>query len=126
MRKDLIMPAAGLFLLPWIAVLWGTLPDAYPAQHWRAAWVGFDAAEALGLLTSAWLLRRGDPRAPFAAIGTATLLLADAWFDVMTAGDDVVFSVLLAVGLELPLAAFCVRAAVRSLPRAVRAVPAYV
>ncbi|WP_439383842.1 hypothetical protein [Amycolatopsis lexingtonensis] len=37
---------------------------------------GFDAAEAFGLLATAWLLGRVDPRTPFAAIGTATLLLA--------------------------------------------------
>ncbi|MFJ1760260.1 hypothetical protein ACIOD2_08080 [Amycolatopsis sp. NPDC088138] len=118
MRK--VFWAAGLCLLPWIAVLGMTLPDVYPAQHWRLAWTGFDAAEALGLLVTAWLLGRGDPRMPFAAIGTATLLLADAWFDVVTAGDDVVFSLLMA-GLEVPLALACLSVA---LPRPV--VPAHV
>ncbi|WP_290053106.1 hypothetical protein [Amycolatopsis solani] len=45
----------------------------WAAQHWWPAWTGFDAAEACGLLATAWLLGRGDPRTPFAAIGTATL-----------------------------------------------------
>ena len=103
--------AAGLCLLPWIVILGTTLPDGYPAQHWRLAWTGFDAAEAFGLLATAWLLGRDDPRTPFAAIGTATLLLADAWFDVVTAGDDVVFSLLMA-GLEVPLALACLSVAV--------------
>jgi hypothetical protein len=111
--------AAGLCLLPWIAVLGLTLPDVYPAQHWRLAWTGFDTAEAFGLLATAWLLGRDDPRTPFAAIGTATLLLADAWFDVVTAGDDVVFSLLMA-GLEVPLALACLSVAVP------RRVPAHV
>jgi len=118
MRK--VFWAAGLCLLPWIAVLGMTLPDVYAAQHWRLAWTGLDAAEAVGLLTTAWLLGRGDPRTPFAAIGTATLLLTDAWFDVVTAGDDVVFSLLMA-GLEVPLALACLAVAV---PRPV--VPAHV
>jgi hypothetical protein len=110
--------AAGLCLLPWIAVLGMTLPDVVQAQHWRLAWTGFDAAEAFGLLATAWLLGRGDPRTPFAAIATATLLLADAWFDVVTAGD-VVFSLLMA-GLEVPLALACLSVA------APRPVPAHV
>ncbi|MDX3225143.1 hypothetical protein [Streptomyces sp. ME19-01-6] len=92
-----------------------TLPDSYPAQHWRVAWVGLDMLEIAGLLTSAVLLRRGDHRAPLASIATAVLLLVDAWFDVMTAGRDVVFSLVLACTLELPLAALCAVVALRPL-----------
>lgn len=116
MRKDLVgrvLLAAGVALVPWLAVLWTTLPDPYPAQHWRVAWVGFDALEIAGLLTSAVLVRRSDHRAPLASIATAVLLLVDAWFDVMTAGRDVVFSLALACTLELPLAILCAVAALR-------------
>lgn len=102
--------AAGLALLPWIAVLGATLPEVVAAQHWRLAWTGFDAAEAVGLLLTAWLLGRGDARTPLVATATATLLLADAWFDVVTAGDDVVFSLFMA-GLEVPLALACLSVA---------------
>ncbi|MBB5938777.1 hypothetical protein [Streptomyces zagrosensis] len=117
MRKDLVgrlLLAAGLALVPWLAVLWTTLPDSYPAQHWRVAWVGFDALEIVGLLTSAVLVRRGGHRAPLASMATAVLLLVDAWFDVMTAGHDVVFSLVLACTLELPLAALCAVVALRT------------
>ncbi|MFJ8942827.1 hypothetical protein ACIRG4_05990 [Streptomyces sp. NPDC102395] len=116
MREGLVgrvLLAAGLALVPWLAVLWTTLPDAYSAQHWRVAWVGFDALEIAGLLTSAVLVRRSDRRAPLASIATAVLLLVDAWFDVVTAGRDVVFSLVLACTLELPLAALCAVAALR-------------
>ncbi|MCR6484154.1 hypothetical protein M8542_15130 [Amycolatopsis sp. OK19-0408] len=115
--KRRLLWAAGLCLLPWIAVLATTLPDTAVAQHWRLAWTGFDAAEALGLLVTAWLLARTDPRAPLAATATATLLLADAWFDVTTAGSDVGLSLLMAA-LEVPLALVCLSVA--------RAVPAHV
>lgn len=87
-----------------------------PAQHWRVAWVawvGFDALEIAGLLTSAVLVRRSDHRAPLASIATAVLLLVDAWFDVMTAGYYVVISPALARTLELPLAALCAVVALR-------------
>ncbi|WP_406136841.1 hypothetical protein [Streptomyces sp. NBC_01089] len=116
MRNNLVgrlLLAAGLALVPWLVVLWTTLPDPYPAQHWRVVWVGFDALEIAGLLTSAVLVRRGDHRAPLASIATAVLLLVDAWFDVMTAGHDVVLSLALACTLELPLAALCAVVALR-------------
>ncbi|MFJ2575148.1 hypothetical protein ACIOYT_32655 [Streptomyces halstedii] len=109
MRKNLVgrlLLAAGLALVLWLAVLWTTLPDPYPAQHWRVAWVGFDALEIAGLLTSALLVRRTDHRAPLPSIATAVLLLV-AWFDVVTAGHCVVISLALACTLELPLAALC-------------------
>lgn len=107
--------AAGLCLLPWIAVLGLTLPDVAQAQHWRLAWTGFDSAEAAGLLLTAWLLGRGDERTPPAATATATLLLADAWFDVATAGSDVGFSLLMAA-LEVPLALACLSVAAPKRP----------
>ncbi|KOV73116.1 hypothetical protein ADL01_18755 [Streptomyces sp. NRRL WC-3618] len=116
MRKNLVgrvLLTAGLALVPWLAVLWATLPASYSAQRWRVAWVGFDALEIAGLLTSALLVRRGDRRAPLATVATAVLLLVDAWFDVMTAGGDVVMSLVVACTLELPLAALCAVAALR-------------
>jgi hypothetical protein len=125
MRKNLIeglLLAAGLALVPWLAVLWTTLPDTYPTQHWRVAWVSFDALEIAGLLTSAVLVRHGDHWAPLASIATAVLLLVDAWFDVMTAGHYVVISLTLTCTLELPLAALCAVVALR--PPMVASVPA--
>jgi len=127
MREDLVgraLLAVGVALVPWLAVLWTTLPEPSSAQHWRVACVGFDALEIAGLLTSAALVRRSDRRAPLASIATAVLLLADAWFAVMTAGRDVVFSLAPACMLELPLAIVCSVAALR--PPAVVSVRAVV
>lgn len=126
MRRDLagrLLLAAGMTLVPWLALLWMTVPDSYPAQHWRVAWVGFDMLEIAGLLTSAVLVRRRDHRAPLASIATAVLLLVDAWFDVTAAGRDVVFSLVPACTMELPLAVLCAVVALRP-PVAVPARPA--
>ncbi len=64
---------------------------------------------------TAWLLRRGDPRAALTATAGAALLLADAWFDVCTAAPGPGRLVALAeAGLaEVPLAAAGVWLAVR-------------
>ncbi|CAM5660206.1 hypothetical protein SALBM311S_09873 [Streptomyces alboniger] len=116
MREGLagrVLPAAGVALMAWLAALWTTLPNPYPAQHWRVAWVGFDALEITGVLTSAVLVRRGDHRASPTSIATAVLFLVDAWFDVMTAGRDVIFSLVMACTLELPLAMLCAVTALR-------------
>ena len=118
--------AAGVCLLPWIAVLGTTLPDVVQAQHWRLAWTGIDAVEAAGLLVTAWLLGRDDPRTPLVATATATLLLADAWFDVTTAGPGLDHSLALVQGLvlEVPLAILAFALASRTLRASGRSAPA--
>ncbi|MFF1692230.1 hypothetical protein ACFVXC_01190 [Streptomyces sp. NPDC058257] len=116
MRKNLVgrlLPAAGPTLMPWLAVLRTTPPGPCQAQHWRVAWVGSDALEIAGLLTSAVLVRRSDRRAPLASIATAVLLLVDTWADVMTAGHYVVIPLPPACTLELSLAALCAVVALR-------------
>src|SRR5262249_40827963 len=52
---------------------------------------------------------RRSPHAEVAAAITGTLLVCDAWFDILTsrASSDVMQAVILAVLVELPLAALC-------------------
>lgn len=113
-----VFGVAGAVLLPWIVLLAYTLPSSTVAEHWRAAWVGLDGAEAVGLLATAILARRRDPRTPLVATVTATLLAVDAWFDILTSGPgDLPTALAQGVGLELPLAALCVTYAWRQLAR---------
>ena len=49
-----------------------------------------------------------------AAAATGTMLICDAWFDLMTAGpDDVWLSVVTGLGIEVPLAIFMITGAQR-------------
>jgi hypothetical protein len=114
-----LLVGLGLALLPWLVVLATTLPATATASHWPLAWVGLDCLEAVGLISTGVLLRRGDPRRCLTAVATSVLLLCDAWFDVTTSapGADFATSVAMAVGVELPLALLCVRLALRALPR---------
>lgn len=109
----------GLALLPWLVVLATDLPATATAAHWPAAWVGLDAAEAAGLITTGLLAVRGDARLGVAAAATATLLVVDAWFDTMTAarGGDLVSALAMAAFAELPLAALCAVLALRARDR---------
>ncbi len=110
---------AGTALLPWMVYLAISLPARPRAWHWPAAWVGLDAMEAAGLLTTGLLFLRQDIRSCLTALATAGLLAADAWFDVTTAppGRDELTSLLLALIAELPGAACCVAIGVAGLRR---------
>lgn len=94
-------------LIVWIVVLGITLPRRYDAAHWDLAWVGFDVGLLVGLASTAWAAWRRRAIIVLFATATATLLLADAWFDITTARtNDVWLSATLAVCAEIPGALF--------------------
>jgi hypothetical protein len=96
-------------LVPWTAILFLTLPRHYGASHWRLAWGGFDVALGLALASTAIAVLRRSPLGEIAAAVTGTLLVSDAWFDVLTSHGT--GNVLQALGeallIELPLAVLC-------------------
>jgi hypothetical protein len=93
-------------LAAWIGVLAVTLPRYYRAGDWRGAWVGFDAAELLAFTVTAWAAWRGRQVLIMCLVVLATLLLADAWFDVTldVRTNGFMFSLLSALLVEIPLA----------------------
>jgi hypothetical protein len=95
-----------VLLIPWIVYLALARPAEFGDGHYRAAWVGLDAMEAIALALTAWLAYRRSTWVDMAATATATLLIVDAWFDLMTAtpGWELTQSIAAAVVLEIPLA----------------------
>jgi len=118
-RTEHVLVGCRLALLPWLVVLAKGLPGTTVATHWNTAWVGLDALEATGLIVTGVLAARGHPLHALTASATATLLVADAWFDTMTAapGGDQLSALAMAFGAELPLATLCGALAVRGLAR---------
>ena len=98
-----------LVLLPWVAVLAVALPSAHRAEHWDIAWAGFDVGLALLLAAVAVTAWRRSPWLEGAATSAATLLVVDAWFDVLTSSSrtELALAVCEAAFVELPLAALC-------------------
>src|SRR5439155_17325461 len=95
-------------LVPWTAWLYLSLPADAEANHWALAWAGFDVGLGLSLTATAVLVWRRSPLSEMSATVTATILVCDAWFDVLTArGWQVLQAALLAALVELPLAVFC-------------------
>jgi len=103
------MGLVAISLVPWTLYLTFTLPSRHLTEHYDLAWVGFDVALAAAFAATAWAAyRRLRWLLPLAAV-TGTMLVCDAWFDVVTSqgGDEIVAAVLEAVFGELPLAALC-------------------
>jgi hypothetical protein len=104
-----------LVLIPWALYLGYTLPARHRVVHWDAIWFGFDLALALALLLTAVAAIRGRPWLAIPATASGTLLICDAWFDVLTArgAHELTTALLEAVLIELPLAALCIWMALR-------------
>lgn len=106
-----------LVLAAWIGVLAWTLPPYYRTGGWRGAWVGFDVAELIAFGVTAWAAWRGRQILIMSLLVLATLLLADAWFDVTldlhTSGF--LASLLSALLVEIPLAVIAIMGARRLL-----------
>jgi hypothetical protein len=102
-------------LAAWIGVLAATLPRYYRAGDWRGAWVGFDIALLLTFAATGWAAWRRRQILIICLVVLATLLLCDAWFDVVldTRTSDFEVSLLSAILIELPLAAVAILGARR-------------
>lgn len=100
----LMVLAAGL--VPWTAYLGFTLPRRFTAHHWDVAWVGFDVLLMLALTGTAWAAWARRQIFAGAAIVTATLLVCDAWFDIVLSlgSRGAVPTIAAALLVELPIA----------------------
>jgi hypothetical protein len=112
----LVYATIGLALLPWTLYLLNSLEPHHVTDRWDLAWSGFDTGLACSFLLvalAAW--RRSVWVGPLAA-ATATLLVVDAWFDVVLGshGSEEMTAVLMALFAELPAAAVCLWIAVGS------------
>jgi hypothetical protein len=106
-----------ILLAAWIGYLAVSLPAFYRAGSWRGAWVGFDLAELAAFAVTGWAAWKRRQILIICLIVLATLLLCDAWFDVVlderTAGF--VGSLVSALVIEVPIAVIAVLVARRLL-----------
>lgn len=118
--------AAAVVLIPWIFVLVYSSPQDFGvARHWKLIWGGFDGFLVLGFASTAWRILRRSPGGALTAAATGTMLLIDAWFDILTAHHpaDQVEAVLMAVFAEIPCAIICFYVARRIVGLFTQAVP---
>jgi hypothetical protein len=100
---------AGLGLLPWALWLSRSLKPHHRAVHWDLAWSGFDTGLAVLFMATAFAAYRRSPWVGALAAATGTLLVTDAWFDILleSHAGELRNAILLAVVAELPTAAVC-------------------
>jgi hypothetical protein len=105
----LLLGLVAIALVPWTLYLTFTLPSRHVTHHYDLAWVGFDVALACTFAATTLAALRGSHwLVPLAAV-TGTMLVCDAWFDIVTSqgGGEMWEAVAEAVFAELPLAALC-------------------
>lgn len=92
--------------IPWTVYIGLTLPTKHVSQHWDVAWVGLDVAIAIFLILNAIFSYLESKWLVMSATATSTLLIVDAWFDIITARHGRPFDTSLATALfvEIPLA----------------------
>ncbi len=100
-----------------------TLPRRYEARHWSVVWVGFDIVECVVLASLAFLTWKRRQLMVFTAVMAGTLLLSDAWFDVISSwgNGDSWSALVLAIFVELPASAFLFWVAYRNIRRTLAA-----
>ena len=106
---------AAALMAAWTLYLAVTLPRHYSAHHYWLGWAGFDLALVAGLVTTGLSIRCGSPAVTRYAAVAATMLVIDAWLDVLNAatGSDLVVAAAMAVIVELPLVYICWQLSVR-------------
>jgi len=100
---------AGIALLPWTIWLSTSLKPQHQTHNWDLAWSGFDTGLAIAFLLTAFAAWHRSPWVEAAAAATGTLLLTDAWFDILleSRGTELRRAILEAVFAELPAAVLC-------------------
>ena len=96
-------------LVPWTLWLTISLPSRHVTEHYDLAWIGFDLALAAAFAATAWSALRRPRWLVALAAATGTMLVCDAWFDIVTSsgGGERLEAVAEAAFAELPLAAIC-------------------
>jgi hypothetical protein len=104
-----LFAAAGIVLFPWTIWLSSSLKPRHVTTHWDLAWSGLDMGLAVMFLLTALAAWRRSLWVGVCAAATGTLLVADAWFDVILEShyDERLMALLLAAFVELPVAAVC-------------------
>ena len=129
-RWDLLLVliiAGCIILAAWIGYLAVSLPAFYRAGSWRGAWVGFDVAELAAFAVTGWAAWKRRQILIICLIVLATLLLCDAWFDVVLDARTAGFwgSLVSALAIEVPIAVIAVIVARRLLRLAIGQVIRY-
>lgn len=95
-----------IILIPWTVYLSASLPTYHLSDHWDVSWTGLDIGIIITLLLTGLFAALKSQWIVISASTVGSLLVVDAWFDVMSErrGLQLHEAILLAIFIELPLA----------------------
>jgi hypothetical protein len=101
--------AMGVGLVPWAVWLGASLRPDHTTDRWDVVWTGFDLGLAVAFVLTAIAAWRRSPWLGALAATSGTLLLVDAWFDIVLEShrEDIRTAIFEAVFAEIPVAIFC-------------------
>ena len=104
--QSVLLVIASISLVGWMIYILNAFPTSYRAEHWNVAWFGYDFAMLVTLISTSWALWNKRQAAIPGAIVSATFLVIDSWFDVVTSnpGWDFKLAITSACLIELPTA----------------------
>ncbi len=109
--------ALSLILLPWSIYLGSSLPRYHLSAHWDVSWTGLDVGIIVVLLLTGLFAYLKSHWIVISSSTVGSLLLVDAWFDVMSErrGLQLHEALFLAFFIEIPLALISYRIAYQTL-----------
>ncbi len=112
-----------IVLIPWTIYLGLSLPKHHLSTHWDVSWTGLDIALSASFILTGLFAYLRSMWVVIAASTTGSLLLVDAWFDIMSEHNGTLFhqAVLAACIFEIPLALMSYYLASHALQRTTRA-----
>ena len=110
----LALAIAALALVPSLVLVLTVEPTAQIAQHLRLAWTGLDVFELLAMAYTGRALYRRSATVVVPATVTGTLLLCDAWINVISSNAAGRFEGIALAFVEVPIAALSFWVAIRA------------
>jgi hypothetical protein len=108
------LAVGAIALAPSLVVVLVAVPADQVAHHLRLAWTGLDVFEVLALAATGFALHRRPAIAVVPATVTGTLLVCDAWINVIPATAGARLEGILLALVELPFAALSFWVAARA------------
>jgi hypothetical protein len=100
----IVLAVAALALVPTLVVVLTVAPGVQTAHHLKIAWTGLDVFEVVALAATGFALQRRSALTVVPATIAGTLLVCDAWINIVPAHGAAFYEAIAMAFVELPLA----------------------
>ena len=100
----IVLTVAAVALVPTLVVVLTVVPEAQTAHHLKLAWTGLDVFEVVALAATGFAWQRRSAMTAVPATMAGTLLVCDAWINIVPAHGAAVYEAIAMAFIELPLA----------------------